>query len=56
MKPSWGESFELVSEGPNSGRRIVVLYPGRHTSMIHAAYEGEDTRLIVHPLNVRRVA
>lgn len=53
VNPTIGERRVLVNEGPNDGREVVVLYPGRHTCMIHCAYLGHDRPMIVHPLNAR---
>lgn len=56
VDPRVGERRRLVNEGPNSGRVVVVIYPGRHTSMIHCHYEGDDRAMIVHPLNAVHIA
>lgn len=56
VSPTIGERRVLVNEGPSSGRGVVVLYPGRHTSMIHCAYDGSGERMIVHPLNAVTLA
>ena len=55
VSPKIGEIYELVREGPSSGRRVICVYPGRHTSMVHCAYEGQDRPMIVHPMNIQRL-
>lgn len=54
--PKIGERRRLANEGPNDGREVVVIWPGRHTSMVHCHYVGCDRPMIVHPMNVEAVA
>lgn len=56
VHPVLGERRLLINEGPQSGREVTVLYPGRHTSMIHCVYVGEARPMIVHPMNAVREA
>jgi len=53
VSPSIGTTYRLDHEGPNSGREVLCLYPGKHTCMIHCAYEGAGRAMIVHPMNIR---
>ena len=56
VSPCLGERMRLVNEGSSSGREVTVVYPGKHTSMVHCAYDGQDRAVLVHPLNVERIA
>lgn len=58
LSPQIGGRMVLVDEGPNSGREVIVNWPGpqSRTSMIHAHYPGEMRSMVVHPLNVREAA
>lgn len=52
VSPKIGGVYALRNEGPNSGREVVVDWPGLHTSMIRCHYLGERRPMIVHPLNI----
>jgi hypothetical protein len=53
VHPVIGSVIELVNEGPETGRRAVVLYPNRtSTAYVHVGYEC-GAHVVVHPMNVR---